>query len=160
MHRTIIFALGMFVFVSTVTATESDEAKPSLFERYTTSAQELGTRALSLLGIHYRYGGNSPDTGFDCSGFVRHVVGDVLGLRLPRSARDISQVGAPVTKDELQPGDLVFFNTLRRTFSHVGIYLGDHRFVHAPARGGEVRVDDMRQRYWLSRFNGARRIAE
>ena len=160
MRTAIIFALGMFALGSLAHADEAGEANPSLFERYTADAQELGTRALSLLGINYRYGGDSPATGFDCSGFVRHVVGDVLGLALPRRSREISQVGAPVSKDELKPGDLVFFNTLRRTFSHVGIYLGDNRFVHAPARGGVVRVDDMRQRYWLARFNGARRIAE
>ena len=116
-------------------------------------------RALSLVGVTYRRGGESPDTGFDCSGLVRHVFRESLGLSLPRTSRDISRIGETVRRDELQPGDLVFFNTLRRGFSHVGIYLGEHRFVHAPASGGEVRVEDMRQGYWTKRFNGARRIA-
>lgn len=82
-----------------------------------------------------------------------------LGLYLPRSAREMSQTGEPVAPESLQPGDLVFFNTMRRTFSHVGIYLGDHLFVHSPRTGGRVRIEDMRDRYWFKRFNGARRVA-
>jgi len=118
----------------------------------------LVSGALDLIGIRYRRGGTSPDTGFDCSGFVSHVFRKTLGLILPHSAREIAKSGEKVRKDELQPGDLVFFNTMRRTFSHVGIYLGEHLFVHAPASGGEVRVEDMRTSYWSKRFTGARRI--
>lgn len=114
--------------------------------------------ALDLIGIRYRRGGTSPDTGFDCSGFVDHVFHQTLGLILPRSAREIAKNSEKVPKDDLQPGDLVFFNTMRRAFSHVGIYLGEHQFVHAPASGGEVRVEDMRTSYWAKRFSGARRI--
>jgi len=114
--------------------------------------------ALDLIGIRYRRGGSSPSTGFDCSGFVDHVFRETLGLVLPRSAREIAKSGEKVRPDDLQPGDLVFFNTMRRTFSHVGIYLGEHLFVHAPASGGEVRVEDMRASYWAKRFTGARRI--
>ena len=114
--------------------------------------------ALDLIGIRYRRGGTSPDTGFDCSGFVDHVYRETLGLILPHSAREIAKSGEKVAKNDLQPGDLVFFNTMRRTFSHVGIYLGEHLFVHAPASGGEVRVEDMRTSYWAKRFSGARRI--
>lgn len=135
------------------------EKESSFFDRYATNAQELVLRALSFVGVNYRRGGESPETGFDCSGLVRHVYREALGLTLPRTSRDISRVGETIQSDELKPGDLVFFNTLRRGFSHVGIYLGDHRFVHAPASGGEVRVEDMRQSYWTRRFNGARRIA-
>ena len=113
---------------------------------------------LSLLGIRYRFGGNTPQSGFDCSGFVRHVFSDALGVLLPRTAVEMARVGETIPKDELQPGDLVFFNTLRRSFSHVGIYLGDNKFMHANSRGGGVRVDDMTGRYWAKRFNGARRI--
>lgn len=131
----------------------------SLLKSYTLSAQELAVRALSLIGIHYRRGGESPESGFDCSGFVRYIFRESLGLRLPRTSRDISQYGKTISREDLQPGDLVFFNTLRRGFSHVGIYLGDDRFVHAPASGGEVRVEDMRQTYWTKRFDGARRLA-
>lgn len=117
-------------------------------------------KALDLLGIRYRWGGTTPEGGFDCSGFVRHVFREGLGLDLPRSSREQSKSGEPVAKDQLQPGDLVFFNTMRHAFSHVGIYLGDNLFVHAPRRGGRVRIDDMTGRYWTKRFNGARRVAE
>ncbi|WP_126447422.1 C40 family peptidase [Sulfuricystis multivorans] len=115
-------------------------------------------RALDFLGIRYQRGGSSPETGFDCSGFVRYVYGETLGLILPHNAKAISQAGEKVDKSELQPGDLVFFNTMRRAFSHVGIYLGDNLFVHAPRAGARVRIEDMTNRYWSRRFNGARRL--
>lgn len=121
-------------------------------------AQEVLMNALSLTGIRYQYGGNSPETGFDCSGFVRYVFHQAANLSLPRSALEISRLGAQVTKNELQPGDLVFFNTMRSAFSHVGIYVGNNRFIHAPSSGGGVRVENMQQDYWLKRFNGAKRI--
>jgi cell wall-associated NlpC family hydrolase len=159
--RHIAFGLCFLAATAPVGASEdfSTEKGQSLFERYASNAQELVVRALSFVGVNYRRGGESPETGFDCSGLVRHVFRESLGLALPRTSRDISRVGETVKREELQPGDLVFFNTLRRGFSHVGIYLGEHRFVHAPASGGEVRVEDMRQNYWVKRFNGARRIA-
>lgn len=130
----------------------------ALFERATVSAGEAVTRALDLVGIRYRRGGTLPETGFDCSGFVGYVFREGIGLVLPRTSREISKSGEVVKKSELRPGDLVFFNTMRRTFSHVGIYLGDNLFVHAPASGGEVRVENMNAAYWGKRFNGARRI--
>ncbi|MCO5107264.1 MAG: C40 family peptidase [Burkholderiaceae bacterium] len=120
---------------------------------------ELVIRSLSLLGVRYRFGGNSPDTGLDCSGLVRHVYEGALGLVLPRRSEEMSRKGESVALDQLRPGDLVFFRTLRRAFSHVGIYIGDNRFVHAPSRGGQVRVEQIDNRYWMRRFNGARRIA-
>jgi cell wall-associated NlpC family hydrolase len=119
---------------------------------------DLAFYALSLTGTPYRYGGNSPETGFDCSGFVRHVFHSTLGIELPRSSREIKELGERITPNELRPGDLVFYNTLRRAFSHVGIYLGEGRFVHSPSSGGGIRVEDMSQGYWQKRFNGARRI--
>ncbi len=115
-------------------------------------------RAIDYVGIRYRRGGQSPETGFDCSGFVSHVFREAVGLILPHNAKAMSHSGDMVRKSELQPGDLVFFNTMRRAFSHVGIYLGDNRFIHAPAPGGEVRVEDMRSSYWVAHFNGARRV--
>ena len=130
----------------------------SLFERATVRAGEAVSQALDLVGIRYRRGGTLPETGFDCSGFVGYVFREGIGLVLPRTSREISKSGEVVKKSELQPGDLVFFNTMRRTFSHVGIYLGDNLFVHAPASGGEVRVENMNAAYWGKRFNGARRI--
>ena len=159
--RKIAFGLWFLAAVSPSFASEdaSAESSQSLIDRYASNAQELVVRALSFVGVNYRRGGENPETGFDCSGFVRHVFRESLGLMLPRTSRDISRVGETVRRDDLQPGDLVFFNTLRRGFSHVGIYLGENRFVHSPASGGEVRVEDMRQSYWVKRFNGARRIA-
>ena len=124
----------------------------------TEGADAVVTRALELVGIRYRRGGSSPKTGFDCSGFVDNVFKVGLGLILPHNARQIARTGERVKEDDLQPGDLVFFNTMRRAFSHVGIYLGDHLFVHAPHTGAEVRVEDMRERYWVKRFDGARRM--
>ena len=116
--------------------------------------------AVSLVGSPYRLGGTSPETGLDCSGFVDHVFHQTVGIVLPRDSRAISEVGQPVAMDELQPGDLVFFNTLNRPFSHVGIYLGEERFVHAPSsRTGSVMVSSLGERYWREHFDGARRIS-
>ncbi|MPS29132.1 MAG: peptidoglycan endopeptidase [Alcaligenaceae bacterium] len=120
---------------------------------------ELAAYALNYLGVRYRLGGSSPEAGFDCSGLVTYVSREVLGLQLPRRAEEISRVGDPIDIGDLQPGDLVFYNTLRRKFSHVGIYLGDGRFVHSPSSGGVVRVESMDMAYWKKRFNGARRLA-
>ncbi|MCW5300211.1 peptidoglycan endopeptidase [Herbaspirillum lusitanum] len=123
----------------------------------TNRASELAVQALSMLGINYRYGGTSPETGLDCSGLVRYVFKEALGTDLPRTSAEISRVGEKVV--DLRPGDLVFYNTLRRGFSHVGIYLGDGKFIHSPSAGGQVRIEDMDVAYWKKRFNGARRIS-
>jgi cell wall-associated NlpC family hydrolase len=127
-------------------------------ERVGSKASDLVVNALGLIGIHYRFGGNTPDAGFDCSGMVRYVFQNALGLDLPRRAEEISRVGVKVDRNELKPGDLVFYHTLRSAFSHVGIYLGNNRFIHAPSAGGSVRVEDMNESYWTKRFNGARRV--
>jgi cell wall-associated NlpC family hydrolase len=115
-------------------------------------------QAMGLLGVPYRRGGNSENTGFDCSGFVRHLYEKSVGQILPRRAVDQAQATEVIDREELKPGDLVFFNTMRRTFSHVGIYLGDGKFIHAPRAGKAVNVEDMRSAYWKKRFNGARRV--
>jgi len=122
--------------------------------------QEVLLNALSLKGVRYRYGGTSPDTGFDCSGFVRYVFREAANISLPHNARSISQIGNIIAPDQLQPGDLVFYNTMKSAFSHVGIYLGNNRFIHAPSSGGGIRVVDMNEAYWSKRFDGARRIME
>ena len=118
----------------------------------------LVEHALALVGVKYRWGGNSPATGLDCSGLVRYVFRDALGEDLPRRAIEISRLGERIGRQELQPGDLIFFRTLRRTISHVGIYLGDGQFIHAPARGQLVRVESLDVPYWGSRYSEARRI--
>ena len=114
--------------------------------------------ALSLIGVKYRYGGNTAEQGFDCSGFVNHVFSETLSLPLPRSAIGMSKVGLRIDQQSLQPGDLVFYKTLKRAFSHVGLYIGDGRFVHAPSSGKTVEIIDMSNTYWRKRFNGARRV--
>ena len=123
------------------------------------AATDLVMSAMNFLGVRYRRGGNSVDQGFDCSGFTRYVFENSLGLVLPRRADQQAKDSSlqSVKPAELKPGDLVFFNTMRRAFSHVGIYVGEGKFIHAPRTGGEVRIDDMRQAYWAKRFNGARR---
>lgn len=115
-------------------------------------------QTLSALGTRYDYGGASYANGFDCSGLVAHVFLEAYGIRLPHSARAQSRLGTPVSLADLRPGDLVFFDTEHRRFSHVGIYIGHGQFVHAPRTGEKVRVSDLHKRYWMRRFDGARRI--
>jgi len=119
---------------------------------------EAARQALFTVGVRYHYGGQSPDTGFDCSGLVMHVYDRAWGMALPRSTKEQRNVGRAVKRAELQPGDLVFYNTRNRPFSHVGIYLGDGNFVHAPRRGQRVRVESIDTPYWRARFNGGRRL--
>ena len=126
----------------------------------TERASELVVNAMGFLGVPYRRGGNSVETGFDCSGFVRAMYQQTVGLLLPRSADQQAAATQTIEKSELKPGDLVFFNTMRRAFSHVGIYIGDNKFIHSPKPGAEVRVEDMRTGYWQTRFNGARRVEQ
>ena len=134
------------------------EEGSSLLERYTNAAQAVILQGLKLVGVNYRRGGNDEDNGLDCSGFVRLVYKETIGTLLPRTAKEMSEVGEHVDADELKPGDLVFFNTMKRAFSHVGIYLGDNHFLHAPKPGAEVRVESMQSSYWVKRYNGARRV--
>jgi len=131
-----------------------DQVRQSVAER----TSELVLHAMGFLGVPYRRGGNSAETGFDCSGFVRAIYHQTVGLILPRSADQQAAATQTIDKSDLQPGDLVFFNTMRRAFSHVGIYIGDNKFIHSPRPGAQVRVEDMRAGYWQSRFNGARRV--
>lgn len=141
-------------------ATVTPSANTSLVGDYTTAAQDLINQGMGYLGIRYRFGGNSPETGLDCSGLVQNVFRNAIGLDLPRTAREMASLGDKIGRHDLKPGDLVFFNTMRRAFSHVGIYVGDGQFLHAPSRGGGVRVEDMGTSYWAKRFNGARRLLD
>ena len=120
---------------------------------------DLVIAAMGFLGVPYRRGGTSAETGFDCSGLVRTIYGQTIGLILPRRADEQAAATQSIDKKELRPGDLVFFNTMRRAFSHVGIYVGDGKFIHAPRSGAQVRVEDMQAKYWQRRFDGARRVS-
>ena len=120
--------------------------------------EELINRAMQVIGVRYRWDAELPQSGLDGSSFVGYVFKDKLGFLLPRKSTQMSRVGKPINRDELQPGDLVFFNTMRLTFSHVGIYVGDNKFIHSPSKGTSVRVDDLSSLYWDKRFDGARRL--
>lgn len=127
--------------------------------RVESTASDLVVNAMTFLGVPYKRGGISLETGFDCSGFVRAMYEQTAGLILPRKASQQAAATQTIAKDDLQPGDLVFFNTMRRAFSHVGIYVGNGKFIHAPKPGAEVRVEDMGISYWTRRFDGARRVS-
>ncbi|MDR5804616.1 MULTISPECIES: C40 family peptidase [unclassified Caballeronia] len=148
--------------ISPVAATADTASAPggarSFLSGVASKAGDVVVGALNMIGVRYRWGGNTPDSGLDCSGFVRYVFQDTLGMTLPRRAEEMSRVGEKVRVSDLKPGDLVFFNTMRRSFSHVGIYIGDNKFVHSPSTGSTIRVDDMESGYWEQRFQGARRI--
>jgi hypothetical protein len=142
-----------------------EEVRHNMAERVSDGAalvksrtSELVVNAMGFLGVPYRRGGSSAETGFDCSGFVKAMYEQTLGHILPRRANEQAAATQRIDRQELQPGDLVFFNTLRRTFSHVGIYVGDNKFIHAPKPGAQVRVEDMGLPYWAARFDGARRV--
>ena len=126
--------------------------------RVTDRASDIVFNAMGFMGVPYVRGGNTAEGGFDCSGFVRAMYEQSLGLLLPRRANEQAAATQRIDKSDLQPGDLVFFNTMRRTFSHVGIYVGDGKFIHSPKPGAQVRVEDMRAGYWRTRFDGARRV--
>lgn len=126
--------------------------------RVADKASDLVLNAMGFLGVPYRRGGNSADTGFDCSGFVRAMYEQTVGLVLPRRANEQAAATQAIERKDLQPGDLVFFNTMRRAFSHVGIYVGEGKFIHSPKPGAQVRVEDMGVAYWAHRFDGARRV--
>ena len=131
------------------------EARQNVAEK----TSDLVVTAMGFLGVPYRLGGTSAETGFDCSGFVRAIYSQTMGKMLPRVSAEQANATQQIDRSDLKPGDLVFFNTMRRTFSHVGIYVGDGKFIHAPRSGAEVRVEDMGIAYWARRFNGARRVA-
>ena len=122
------------------------------------SIAELVVRGLSYVGIPYRFGGQSRDTGLDCSALIQRIYHEALGFAIPRTTREQAQLGQSVELNGLKAGDLIFFNTRWRAYSHVGMYLGGDRFLHAPSSGGEVRVEQLRTPYWVEHFSGGRRI--
>lgn len=119
---------------------------------------EVVLYAMGLLDTGYRFGGKNPEAGLDCSGMVSYIYGQAAGLRVGGSAADIARQGRPVEPEALRPGDLVFFNTLNRPLSHVGIYIGDSRFIHAPSSNGRVRIDRLGDGYYAQRFDTARTL--
>ena len=133
-------------------------ASDRLADSVTGKSDELINRAMEVIGVRYRWDAELPQSGLDGSSFVGYVFKDKLGFLLPRKSTQMSRVGKPINREELQPGDLVFFNTMRLTFSHVGIYVGDNKFIHSPSKGTSVRVDDLGSLYWDKRFDGARRL--
>jgi NlpC/P60 family len=137
-------------------------SSPTLLSQVRDKASDLVLTAMNFIGVRYRRGGGTEEQGFDCSGFTRYVFENSVGLVLPRRAAE--QAASPglvsIPMEDLKPGDLVFFNTMRRAFSHVGIYVGDGKFIHSPRTGEQVRVEDMRIAYWAQRFNGARRAPQ
>lgn len=116
--------------------------------------------AMSLIDTGYRFGGKNPEAGLDCSGMVSYIFDQATGLKVQGSAADIARRGRPIGRHELRPGDLVFFNTMNRPFSHVGIYIGNDRFVHAPSTNGRVRIEQMGSRYFAQRYEAARTLLD
>ena len=168
-HRKLLAAVVLLgslqmgpAFAQSSTEFESEPLPKSLASTVSSAVvdktETLINNAMQLIGVRYRWGGNTPQSGLDCSGFVRYVFNDTFGFLLPRKSAQMSKVGLEIGKEELRPGDLVFFNTMRHAFSHVGIYVGDNKFIHAPSRGKSIRVDDMTKVYWEKRYNGARRV--
>jgi cell wall-associated NlpC family hydrolase len=167
-HRWIALAAAVAATLVALPATARDAGGASARSAPSTAAttaqkvwsgaQDVAIYALGMIGVDYRFGGNTPEDGLDCSGLVRYVFQEVTGVTLPRTSKEMSRLGAPVATADLRPGDLVFFNTRRFQFSHVGIYLGDNRFIHAPSQGSEVEIARLSESYWHRQFNGARRL--
>lgn len=151
------FIKYIFIIVLTLTSAtcRADDPSPPPAPTHT----ELALFAMGLIGSVYKFGGDKPSTGMDCSGFVRYVYHEVAGLKLPHSAAAISKISTIIHKTDLKPGDLVFFKTMKKAFSHVGIYLGNNRFIHAASRDtGVVMISRMDDSYWSRKFDGARRL--
>jgi cell wall-associated NlpC family hydrolase len=155
-------ALGRLLQERNLTAPRAEEtgSRADVVKRVRDTASDLVISAMNFLGVPYQRGGTTEESGFDCSGFTRHVFENSIGLLLPRrSAEQATAAGLlDVTSSDLKPGDLVFFNTMRSAFSHVGIYIGDDKFIHAPRTGSNIKIEDMRASYWQQRFSGARRV--
>jgi cell wall-associated NlpC family hydrolase len=151
-------ALGAFLDRLNDTTTATLDAASAVTGTVLNTAQSVVINALGLIGVPYRFGGNTAEQGLDCSGFVKLVFQQTTGLSLPRNAEEMSRLGNAVADNDLQPGDLVFYNTLRRANSHVGIYIGNGQFVHSPSSGGKVRTENMSSAYWQKRFEGAKRL--
>lgn len=160
----ILFRVCLFGLIALLTACvanpPSQPVSTSDSSLYSPVAEDVLIRAIGLVGTPYRYGGNTPDSGFDCSGLIGFVYRDVAGVSLPRTTRAMSDLRLPaVPRNALQPGDLLFFATAGgRSVSHAGIYVGEGRFVHAPSSGGTVKLDSLSNTYWTKSYLSAKRI--
>lgn len=153
--------LYLCCFALALSACAGLQPEPSVDLRvpsHSAARSEALLQTLLALGIEYHPGGRSAVSGFDCSGLVAHIFREAYGIRLPHNAGAQSEAGVAVSLAELEAGDLLFYDTQSRPYSHVGIYLGDGRFVHAPRAGAQVRFETIESPYWLKRFNGARRV--
>ena len=172
-RRNFLFSLGLATLAGCATSPppaprpnrplgSSEPAFDSIDDLLATDADprrtELVMIAISYLGVPYAFGGSTPERGFDCSGLVAYVYRQALSQVVPRTSLEQSRLGRSIPVPSLRPGDLVFYNTLSRDYSHVGIYIGNGRFVHAPATGGVVSIAPLFGEYWSRRFNGARRL--
>lgn len=144
--------------LSTLETIAPSEVSPAPDQQWKSDIGLIINKAYELTGIKYKLGGSKPETGFDCSQFVKYVFEQALNLSLPPSARSLSKIGETIRFEDLQPGDLVFFNTRKSKFSHVGIYVGNNEFIHAPRTGKTIRVESLTKNYWFKRFNGATRV--
>jgi cell wall-associated NlpC family hydrolase len=165
-HRSLYFLLCLSLLLAACSNQRSRPTSATL-PRFTAPAARQGVtatnnilfRAIGLVGTPYRYGGNTPETGFDCSGLVDFVFRDAAGVVLPRTVGDLANLQlASIARNELRAGDLIFFDTNSRHASHVGIYVGEDRFVHAPNEGGMVRLDYLSNVYWREHYDSAKRI--
>ena len=156
--RVLTASLASALLFAPLAAAESVSARQPASGRRLTTPLHVLTESSRTIAVDYRFGGTTPERGLDCSGLVRYVFQQVTGVVLPRTSQEISRLGAKIPLAELMPGDLVFFNTRRLQFSHVGIYLGEDRFIHAPRQGGEVEVVTLSKVYWQKHFDGARRL--
>ncbi|MGD9786745.1 MAG: C40 family peptidase [Sulfuricellaceae bacterium] len=130
--------------------------RPQLAYQDSAKRNDVVMYAFGLISVDYRFGGANPESGLDCSGMVSYIYQNSLGLKLPHNAARIAQLGRDIRPAELRPGDLVFFNTQNRPYSHVGIYIGDDRFIHAPHTNGKIEVSSLKNRYFAQRFEAAR----
>jgi len=155
----LMFLTAMLLAACSGTAPRSPDSTETIAQASRSvsgKGMEVVFYAMGLIDTGYRFGGKNPEAGLDCSGMVSYVYGQAAGLKVQGSAADIARNGRAINRAELRPGDLVFFNTLNRSYSHVGIFIGDARFIHAPSTNGRVRIDRLSDSYYASRFEAAR----
>lgn len=160
MRLRIFILLSLLAFLAACSTSEPRKTaalrKPVIAYQDSTKRNEVVMYAFGLINVDYRFGGNNPESGLDCSGMVSYIYQNSLGLKLPHNAAQIANLGKEIDSANLRPGDLVFFNTMHRPYSHVGIYIGDNRFIHAPHTNGKIEVSSLKNRYFAQHFEAAR----